>query len=224
MSRQKTLQKLTNNGAVSDLLKNDNPISQEDVDKLSLREQKQLERQVNAKLSKLKGEDRDKLISKVLPLLPKGEKNRLWMINHVMIKNSLHRLLNEFNRTPSTIEIAKDTELSRQTVHKHLKEFDTNELYDEEIRKYEIMLPDLLGHLYMFGTNGWKPDIRALRLFFDIIKHTQTKTNQETNIQNNYIQINNIRLDQQTVQSLPKDSLNEIEKIISVGIPEKRLD
>ena len=224
MSRQKTLQKLTNNGAVSDLLKNDNPMSQQDFDKLSLRKRKQLERQVNAKLSKLKGEDCDKLISKFLPFLPKEEKNRLWMINHTRIKNSLHRLLNEFNRTPSTIEIAKDTELSRQTVHKHLKEFDTNELYDEEIRKYEIMLPDVLGHLYRFGTNGWKPDIRALRLFFDIIKHTQTKTNQETNIQNNFIQINNIRLDQQTVQSLPKDSLNEIEKIISVGIPEKRQD
>ena len=113
-----------------------------------MRKQEQLQRQINAKLSKLKGEERDKLISKILPFLPKGEKNRLWMINHVMIKNSLHRLLNDFNRTPSTIEIAKDTELSRQTVHKHLKEFDSHELYDEEFRKYEIMLPDLLGDLY----------------------------------------------------------------------------
>ena len=63
MIRPKTLQKLTNNTTVSALLKSEEPISQEDIDKLSLRKKEQLQRQINAKLAKLKGEDRDKLIS-----------------------------------------------------------------------------------------------------------------------------------------------------------------
>ena len=163
----------------------------------------------------------DKFYETISPLLSEEARNSRWQNNHIKIKNAIHDLVYDFNRTPTVIEIARECKLSRQTVHKHLKEFSSNEMFGEDIKKYELLLPDLLGQLWKQGVNGWKPDTRALRLFWDILRFNQ-KTGKFTNTvignQQNYLQINNTILDQRTIQNLPKDSLREIEKIVFISL------
>ena len=113
---------------------------------------------------------------------------------------------------PTNTEIAIKTELSRQTIHKHIKEYKTHSLFLEYQEQFEFISSKVLSKVFTFAVNG---DMRAAKLYFDIVGGAG-KTSNSTSIQNqnNYIQINGTVLNQETIKKLKPEQLNLIEEIL----------
>jgi len=99
---------------------------------------------------------------------------------------------------PSKVEIAKKTELSRPTIHKHLKDYSNHPLYLEQTEQFRIVREKVLAKVFKFAVNG---DIKAAKLFLEFIGNADLKCNTVT-IQNNYIQINQIKITQKAAAKL----------------------
>ncbi len=118
---------------------------------------------------------------------------------------------------PTKNELAESTGLSRQTIHKHLKEYATHPLYEGYIEQFKFMAPKVLAKVYKFAING---DIRACRLYFDILGANGLTANYTLiKNQNNYIQINNTVLSQENIRSLTPEQLNIIEEVLKTALP-----
>jgi len=136
-----------------------------------------------------------------------------WNIHHQRIIGCIRNYLIEDNygQLPSCVTIAQKTKLSRQTVSDHLKEGISNKFYQEGFKHLEYLTGDVLGKLYKMAIQG---NVSAARIFLDsTLKAAQAPA---TNIKqlNNYIQINNTRIDEVTVNELPEAARIEIENII----------
>jgi DNA-binding transcriptional ArsR family regulator len=136
-----------------------------------------------------------------------------WDLHHQRIVSCIRNYLLEDNygHLPSCTTIAQKTKLSRQTVSNHLKEGISNKFYQEGFKHLEYLTNDVLGKLYKMAIQG---NVSAARVFLDsTLKAAQTPP---ANIkqQNNYLQINNTRIDEVTVNELPEAARIEIESII----------
>jgi len=136
-----------------------------------------------------------------------------WNIHHQAIINCIriHLINDNYGQLPSITAIAQKTKLSRQTVSEHLKEGICNKFYQERFKYLECLTGDVLEKLYKMSIQG---NVSAARVFLDnTLRTAQTPA---TNIKqlNNYIQINNTRIDEVTVNELPEAARIEIENII----------
>jgi len=136
-----------------------------------------------------------------------------WNNHHISIISAIrNHLINEdYGQLPNLTTIAEKTKLSRQTVSEHLKEGISNKFYQERFKHLEYLTGDVLGKLYKLAIQG---NVSAARVFLDsTLKAAQAPA---TNIkqQNNYIQINNTRIDEVTVNELPEAARIEIENIV----------
>jgi hypothetical protein len=121
---------------------------------------------------------------------------------------------------PSKTEIANKIDLSRHTVHKHLKEYANHPEYLEQIEQFRFMISKVLAEVFQFAANG---DIGAAKLYFNIvgfINNGQTSNNTLIQNQNNYIQINGMVLSQETIKHLNPEQLNTIETILKTALPQ----
>jgi hypothetical protein len=170
------------------------------------------------KMNTLKGLEMDELCKKVDPILNQDTRNQLWESNHNQITWAIATLMQEYNRMPSKTEIATKTELSRQTVNKHLKEYAVHPLYLEQIEQFRFMTSKVLAKVYKFAVNG---DIGAAKLYFNIMGclGSQQPYNTLIQTQNNYIQINGIVISQETIKNLNPEQLNVIETIFRTTLP-----
>ena len=137
-----------------------------------------------------------------------------WDNNHMCITNAIRcYLLNDnYSHLPTLDTIAKTTKLSRQTVNKHLRAGIANQFHQERIKYYECLTTDIFTKLYKLCLKG---NVAAGKVFLEnIYKPTQQPA---TNIkqQNNYLQINNTRIDEVTVNELPESARQQIENIIT---------
>jgi hypothetical protein len=212
MSTKKGLQKFTKSQIkINKLLKLDR-ISLDDVELLSKTEIDQFSKQVTAMINEAKGIDRDKLYEKIESIIADDTKNCYWETNHLRITQAISILMKELGRMPSKIEIAEKTDLSRQTVHKHLNEYIKNPLYQEHLEQFRFMASVLLTKVYTSALGG---DAGSAKLYFNVIGFLGGQGISHTLIQNqNYIQINNTILNQDTVKRLNPDQLNTIENIL----------
>ena len=122
---------------------------------------------------------------------------------------------------PSKVEIAKKTELSRQTIHKHLKEYKTHPLFLGQMEQFNFVSSKLLAKVFQYAING---DIAAAKLYFSVIGYSnagQQQNNTMIQNQNNYIQINGTVLSQETIQQLDAEQLNSIEKVLKDTVEKK---
>jgi DNA-binding MarR family transcriptional regulator len=94
------------------------------------------------------------------------ERRSLYEANHGKIKAAILNHLADKNSMPMIREIAKATELSRQTIHNHLQNFDLSEYFPDEIRKYQVAFMGIMDSLLAKCMRG---DLKAMRLYFDII-------------------------------------------------------
>ncbi len=199
---------------VEELLKLDQ-ITTDDLNKLSKTQFKRFYEEINDRLPELEGEERDEFLAKLEPITDESTKNALWENNHSKIINAIYDLMCSRYRIPSKTEISNQSGLSRQTVHKHLKEFQNHPLYKGQIEAMNIMTSKVVATVCEQAITG---DMRAAKLFLNIIG-----TRQGTINQNNYIQINNTILSQDKLELLNKDQLSEIENIIrSVELTKKQ--
>ena len=139
----------------------------------------------------------------------KNLKNQRWTSNHMKIKQTIDHFVRENFCLPSTYEIARRLGLSRQTVSKHLREFDTKELYKEEMKAYEFSSNMLLERVLSMAVNG---DLKAIKFYISVMERRRQE--KQTSSTNNFIQINNIYVNEKTIKALAEDKRNTIEKII----------
>jgi predicted DNA-binding protein (UPF0251 family) len=210
------LQKLTDE-KINSILKLSR-ITLKDIEPLNENETSKLMQVVTEKFNSLIGIERDTFLLKIEALCDEETKNQLWESNHNKITAVISILLHELGRMPSKKEIAQKTELSRQTVHKHLKEYKTHPLFLGQMEQFNFMSSKLLAKVFQYAING---DMAAAKLYFNIIGYAnngQQQNNTMIQNQNNYIQINGTVLSQETIQQLNAEQLNSIESILKTAV------
>ena len=155
----KSLQRLT----PSELSKQD-IITEEQFNQLSSKQQQQLQDIARDEYNEATGSGKDEILVKYECLFDKTARNKLYEHNHRNIIYAIHRAINESGWIPSTSDIAKATDLSRQTVTKHLKAFRDSDEYNEQQAKLETMRLSVLGLVYKMATQG---NLKACKMFLD---------------------------------------------------------
>jgi hypothetical protein len=169
-------------------------------------------------LNTLKGNKKDEFIDKIEPITPSHVKNQLWEINHHTITYAVTKLIKEYGCMPSKNLISEETKLSRQTVHKHFKNFSSNPSFKFEIEQFKYMSSKVLASLFKYAVNG---DVRACKVYLDMVGFKNEPIElSTTNTQNNFIQINNTILNQENLAKLNQNQIIEIENILKLALPE----
>jgi hypothetical protein len=141
---------------------------------------------------------------------PEQDENRTiqFQRNQNILKKALIGYIAAHGVLPSTTALAKITGLSRPTIQNHLKEDVLNMFFKQELSKVQLLTTDLVVKLYQLAQGG---DLRAIKLLFDIMVSGQKM---QVPQQTNYIQINNLRVQNQNIDKLSPKSKAKIEKII----------
>lgn len=208
------LQKLTETDIKINTLLAQEKITQIGIDKLLNFKQKQVLGQVlTKKLNELKSDDRDDFLEKIEEIIPTDTKNQLWESNHYQIISAMTKYIEEYGRMPTKNRISEDTGLSRQTIHKHLKDYSEHPLFAEQLKQFRFIADRVLTKVIKAASLG---DMKAARLYFDVMGNfgNQFGGNTTINTQNNYIQINQTKLSQEIVKQLSPEQLNQIEAVL----------
>lgn len=108
---------------------------------------------------------------------------------------------------PTITNIANETGLSRTSVYKHLTDIKTQGLESDVRLQQSALVEQGISRLYKIGMNDCNPTV--LKYF---IQFADPSTRVRT--VNNYIQINNIRLTQEDIKSLPESTIATIESLV----------
>jgi hypothetical protein len=217
-SNEKGLQKLTKTEAKFNNLMLKKKIVRSDIQNLLNKEEtNQFDNYLTKLFYEKKGVELDNLLEQVSEIITPGSKNQLWETNHWKITVAISKLMEANELMPTKNLIAEATGLSRQTIHKHLKEYITHPLYIEEMRKFKIMSDKVLAKVYKCAIEG---QVKAARLYFEVIGYLNTPLNPNTtiNTQNNFIQINQMKFSQENIEQLSPEQLNQIEMILKNAI------
>jgi len=217
----KGLQKLTQLEVKINSLLSLKKITRADTDCLNEEERAELSRLLTHQLNTLKGEEKEKLYNQVEEIMDSQTKNEIWEHNHINIMWAISSFVRENSRMPTKTEIAGKTELSRQTVHKHLKEYKNSIYYAESQQQFSIMQSKVMTTIFQYAVNG---DMKAAKLYLESIGALKTPSlagtgnnvNNSTLIQNqnNYIQIGGAVLNQEIIKQMSPEQLNTIEGIL----------
>jgi predicted DNA-binding protein YlxM (UPF0122 family) len=219
MKANKSLQKFTESEMKVNKILELEIITRDDIKPLNPAELKYLSEVITEKFNRIKGEDRDSFYEKIEPITNYAFKNQLWEVNHNNITYAISSLMQEYGRMPSKAEIATKTELSRQTVHNHLKEYNNHPLYLQQIEQFRFMTSKVLAKVFQFAVNG---DTGAAKLYFNVMgfmNNGQIPNSTLIQNQNNFIQINGTVLSQETIKNLNPEQLNTIESIMKTALP-----
>ncbi len=163
-------------------------------------------------MQELDGIPYDKFLAQVDPIIAPETKSDIWENNHRAITEAIANFIRSNGFMPTQTDMAILTGLSRQTIYKHFKEYKKQPEFILQAEQFKLMAPQLLANVYKFALKG---DMRAARLYFEVIGAKTTRTqNTLPGTQHNYIQINNTILSQENLARLTTDQLNQIEGII----------
>lgn len=219
MKAKKSLQKFTETETKINTILALEQITPKDLEPLNKAEISRLSEILNERFNKLKGTEKDMFYKKVEAITGSATKNQLWESNHTQITWAISTLMQEYGRMPTKTEIAAKTELSRQTIHKHLKEYTNHPQYLGQIEQFRFLTSKVLAKVFQFAVNG---DVGAAKLYFNVMgfmNNGQTSNNTLIQNQNNYIQINGTVLSQETIKHLNPEQLNSIETILKTALP-----
>lgn len=119
--------------------------------------------------------------------------------------------MQEMNRMPTVNEISIKTELSRQTVHKHLKEYGNDERYLETVEQFKFMTSKVLAKVFIYAVQG---DVRAAKLYLETIGNIGRNNVPIQNTQDNFIQINQLKVTQEELKQLKPEPLQKVENLL----------
>lgn len=214
----KGLQKLTQSESKINSALALKKITPEDIKDFTKEEREELGYVIQTRYNQAKGEEKELFYEKIEAIMVDETKRDVWETNHGNIIWAISVLIKENGRMPTKTEIALKTNLSRQTIYKHLKEYKSNPFNAEFQEQFTIMYPKLMASVFQYALNG---DMRAAKLYLECIGALKTPLsgsngNNNTLIQNqnNYIQINGMVLSQETVKNLTPEQLNTIEGIL----------
>jgi predicted transcriptional regulator len=164
------------------------------------------------KYNRLKGVARDEFYIKAEDIFSIAiDKGKVWEYNHNKITWAISALTREWGRMPTIYEIENKSELSSQTIRKHLKEYNKDERYLETIEQFKFMTSKVLAMVFKFAVNG---DMRAAKLYLETVGDIGNDRSLIHNTQNNYIQINQFKLSQETIQQLTPDQIKQVETVL----------
>lgn len=218
---KKGLQKLTDSELKINQILSLDKILPSDLDTLGKDEKAKILDILTKKLTETKDVERDKVIKQIDPFMADITRNQIWEHNHAQITYAISTMMQEKGRMPVMTEIAEKTGLSRQTVHKHLKEYHTHPLFLEQAELFRFMTSKVIAKVFHFAVNG---DIGAAKLYLNVMGCLNGQTPGGTFIQNqnNFIQINGTVLSQETVKQLNPEQLNSIEAVLKSTIPQTK--
>jgi DNA-binding phage protein len=220
--KAKSLQKLTETQRKINLLMKKKKITKADLDNfLTDREKDIWAKQMTEKLSTLKGEERDRFLEQIEEITAQSTKNQLWEANHMSITRAISAYIEDYGKMPGKNQIAETTGLSRTTIHKHLKDYDSHPLYAEEMRKFRFMADRVLSKMFRKAVEG-SGDTKAARLYFEVLGYLGNSQITTIKTQNNYIQINGKVVSQEIVKKLSPEQLLTIENILNSSVAEAR--
>jgi DNA-binding phage protein len=220
MSNEKGLQTLTKSESqevidtpekVHSLFKKER-IIQEDVNRLADHQRELFSTLVNEKMNSLKEEAFDEFLEKVSAIICEDSKRELWENNQVNITRAIAKCIKDYGRVPTKTEIAKETGISRQTVHKHLSGFNTNPNFASQLEEFRMLGVRVLSTVYEAAQKG---DMKAAKLFLQTIGWANG-AGQKINIgnQNNYIQVNGTVINEDGLKQLPLEQLNILNEML----------
>jgi len=197
-------------------------ITQKDIETLTKDERKQFGAILTERFNKLKGEERDQVVRQLELVATQSFKNQIWESNQAVITSAIANGMLDYGCMPSYNSIAEKTGLSRQTIHKHIKEYRTHPQYLVEMEQFRFMGSKVLAKVYKFAVNG---DMRAAKLYFEMAGNMNSQPENNTLIQqqNNYIQINGTVLSQESIKQLTPKQLAQIEGILKLAFPDMAL-
>jgi DNA-binding transcriptional regulator YhcF (GntR family) len=223
MAKQKCLQKFTD---FEKIFEQEN-VSNEDMQKLTdadfVEFLKSFVNKCNTILKKSTGNNNVELLNlvskfedKVISHLSTGNfnlKNYSWSCNQRLILSTLSTKLQEYGRMPSMVELADLTGLSRQTINKHLKDFENNPLHIEHYNQFKFLATKVLASLFSYAIQG---DTKACIAYLKVVGMMNTNTTQQpvNNTQNNYIQINGLTITQNALDNLNSEQLEQLQSIL----------
>lgn len=220
MKAKKGLQKFTETETKINKILSLEQITPKDIERLNEKESTLLMEILTERANKLKGTEWDKFYKKIEPITSDTTKNQIWENNHIQITWAISTLIQDNGRMPTKTEIADKTGLSRQTIHKHLKEYTNHPQYLGQIEQFRFMTSQVLAKVFQFAVNG---DTGAAKLYFNVMgfmNNGQSPNNTLIQNQNNYIQINGTVLSQETIKHLSPEQLNAIETILKTALPQ----
>jgi predicted transcriptional regulator len=145
-----------------------------------------------------------------------NENDSAWEENHDKIVACI-RQLNSFSGRPTISRIARDTGLTRATIYKHLNEFQTHQVFKGSTKVHRLMMSELMTHLCGSALCG---DVKAARLYFEVMGVIKTGKNVNTNILNqnsNAITVNGNVFTEEMVHNLSPENLSELEKFVKAA-------
>ena len=208
---KKDLQKFTESESkVSKILELER-ITEKDLTDLTVKEKNDLQEIIVSQFNTFKGEKLDELVYKIDDILPIDTRNQLWENNHYKISVAMTKLMKDQGFMPTKNQIAVESGLSRQTIHKHINDYSSNPLYLKDVEQFRFLSNKVLARVFKFAVDG---DLKACRLYFDIVGNRNTPENTPKLEQKNYIQINNTVLSQDELKQLNEHQLNTIESVL----------
>ena len=213
--QKKGLQKFTEPGNVLAIFEKAR-ITQADLDLITDPNDKALlSKEFNRRLAEFEGIEREKFLKQVDEILTEETKNNIWENNHLSITQYLNQYLCDYGQMPNKTIIARGTGLSRATIHKHFKEYQNSEIYKEQNGQFKIMRDKVIAMVFQIAKQG---DIKACRLFLEVTAEGMGGVSGQrfvstTNTQNNYIQINNLKIDQEQIKNLSPQQIAIVEKV-----------
>jgi len=212
--KKKALQRLTNTPpAVLEIL-NCDTITQEQISALTRAEVCELNRLLTERFnSDISPAERDRLWGVLEPIVDEQTKNVVWENNHTSITARLSNYLNEYNVLPTKQKLSELTGLSRQTIHKHLKEYGKSPYFKYRQEALELLSENLIGRLYTFACAG---NVQAAKLFLEITGAYKpaSRAPEQPGSTTNYVQINNTIFTQENLRQLAPEQLAEVEKVL----------
>jgi len=212
MRAKKGLQKFTTFEQKIDFILQLKEINKEDLNILNDDEKTKFYELLTEKFKELKGDENAKFLKQIWNITAESTRNVIWENNHNTITATISELMQDYGRMPTASEIAIKSELSRQTVTKHLKEYATQPQYNEIVEQFRFMTSKVLAKVFKFAVNG---DMTAAKLYFNVVG-AMNQNNQNTFIQNNnnYIQINGMVFNDEKLKTLKPEQLKTIESIL----------
>lgn len=226
-ANSKGLQKLTESEEKFNSVLSLEKITYDDVENFSDEEKVQFGEIIQSRYHELTGIDKENFFEKIKAVITEDTRNEVWENNHLSIIWAISTLIQENGRMPTKAEISLKTNLSRQTVYKHLKEYRENPFNEMFQDQFNFMYPKVLSTVFNHAVNG---DMKAAKLYLEFsavnkIGYSGTgMANNNTLVQNqnNYIQINGMVLNQETVKNFSPEQLDIIEGILKTVSPPQR--
>jgi len=210
---KKGLQKLPNEStAVLELLKGAT-ITKEQLNQLNRSQVEELNQQLTERFNTAATAlEKEKLWQLIEPIATEQTKNDYWEANHQSISAALSNYINTNHTLPTKTALSGLTGLSRQTIHKHFKEYKQAGGFKFQQEAFELLTNNLLARLYGFACSG---NVQAAKLFLELsgVLAPTAKTT-TTNTTNNFIQINNTLFSLESLKQLSPERLAEVEKLL----------